>query len=70
MTTAAVTVIDLTGPIELEFAPTKQSDSVHRETVASTANALLLAYNGGPESIGVITLARALGCTIKRGTRQ
>ena len=60
-------VVDLSGRVELVFKPTDQPNSVHRQAVADAANALLLALRGGPECAGVVMLARALGCEIKRG---
>jgi hypothetical protein len=63
----AVTVIDLTGPVEVVTLPDSyRSEFVHRTAISDAANGLLLAINGGPEAAGVVMLATSLGCTIKR----
>ncbi len=39
---------------------------IHRQDIAHIANALLLALQNGPEAAGVLLLARALGCEVKK----
>lgn len=66
----SVTVIDLT-PNKITIEPPSEGGQmfVPRRDVASIANALLLALRGGPESAGVVMLAKALGCEVRQVTK-
>jgi hypothetical protein len=48
------------------LAGSKGLTYIHREQIASAANALLMALANDPAGDGVVMLATALGCEVKR----